>query len=337
MRAAAREPADMISTRSSCSGSLSACRLRGPHWRPRAARTREAVIVNDVRSDPGWLPNPLLPETAAELAVPLLVGGQLLGVLDVQSAHRGIFTAEDASIQTTLAAQVASSLQNLNSFRQAQDQAQRETALNLISQKIQSATSVEAGVKYFLLGAFSSGILLYGISLLYGAAGAVTTNLEDLNQALALTPGTSNLLVFTGVLMVLVGMAFKVAAVPFHMWSPDAYEGAPTPITAFMATAPKAAALAARLEEKDADGDARALGDGRALRPPRRLPARLRVAGAALALALKAVGAALLGFGVLVDQQFHTAFLRHFQCFTEFQFFILHLCQYIITGAVHDS
>ncbi len=113
----------------------------------RAARTREAVIVNDVRSDPGWLPNPLLPETAAELAVPLLVGGQLLGVLDVQSAHRGIFTAEDASIQTTLAAQVASSLQNLNSFRQAQDQAQRETALNLISQKIQSATSVEAALQ----------------------------------------------------------------------------------------------------------------------------------------------------------------------------------------------
>ncbi len=109
------------------------------------------------------------------------------------------------------------------------------------------ATSVEAGMKYFLLGAFSSGILVYGISLLYGAAGGVTTNLADLNQALALTPTTSNLLVYAGVLMVLVGMAFKVAAVPFHMWAPDAYEGAPTPITAFMATAPKAAALAAFL------------------------------------------------------------------------------------------
>jgi NADH-quinone oxidoreductase subunit N len=105
------------------------------------------------------------------------------------------------------------------------------------------ATSVEAGMKYFLLGAFSSGILVYGISLLYGAAGGVTTNLADLNQALSLTPNTSSLLVFTGVLMVLVGMAFKVAAVPFHMWAPDAYEGAPT----FMATAPKAAALAAFL------------------------------------------------------------------------------------------
>ena len=107
------------------------------------------------------------------------------------------------------------------------------------------ATSVEAGMKYFLLGAFSSGILVYGISLLYGAAGATGTNLLDLNRALALTPTTSNLLVYAGVLMVLVGMGFKVAAVPFHMWSPDAYEGAPTPITAFMATAPKAAGLAA--------------------------------------------------------------------------------------------
>jgi NADH-quinone oxidoreductase subunit N len=108
-------------------------------------------------------------------------------------------------------------------------------------------TSVEAGLKYFLLGAFSSGILVYGISLLYGAAGGTTTNLADLNQALALVPKADSLLVFGGVLMVLVGMAFKVAAVPFHMWSPDAYEGAPTPITAFMATAPKAAALAAFL------------------------------------------------------------------------------------------
>jgi len=109
------------------------------------------------------------------------------------------------------------------------------------------ATSVEAGMKYFLLGAFSSGILVYGISLLYGAAGGTTTNLAELNKALALTPKSSSLLVFSGVLMVLVGMGFKVAAVPFHMWSPDAYEGAPTPITTLMATAPKAAGLAAIL------------------------------------------------------------------------------------------
>lgn len=109
------------------------------------------------------------------------------------------------------------------------------------------ARGVEAGIKYFLLGAFSSGILLYGISLIYGVAGGTTTNFATLNDTLALVPKSNSLLVFAGVLMVLVGMAFKVAAVPFHMWSPDAYEGAPTPITAFMATAPKAAALAAFL------------------------------------------------------------------------------------------
>ena len=105
--------------------------------------------------------------------------------------------------------------------------------------------SIEAGVKYFLLGAFSSGILLFGISLLFGAAGGATTNLAELNEKLALAPNSSNMLVFTGVLMVLVGFCFKVAAVPFHMWSPDAYDGAPTPITAFMSMAPKAASLAA--------------------------------------------------------------------------------------------
>ena len=107
--------------------------------------------------------------------------------------------------------------------------------------------SIEAGVKYFLLGAFSSGILLFGISLLFAAAGGVTTNLVELNDKLALAPHSSSLLVFMGVLMVLVGFCFKVAAVPFHMWSPDAYDGAPTPITAFMSMAPKAASLAAFL------------------------------------------------------------------------------------------
>ncbi|MBP1627844.1 MAG: NADH-quinone oxidoreductase subunit [Holophagaceae bacterium] len=104
---------------------------------------------------------------------------------------------------------------------------------------------IEAGVKYFLLGAFSSGLLVYGMSLIFAAAGGTTTNLAALNQALALAPHNSELMVFTGVLLVLAGFGFKVAAVPFHMWSPDAYEGAPTPITAFMSMAPKAAALGA--------------------------------------------------------------------------------------------
>jgi PAS domain S-box-containing protein len=110
----------------------------------RAARTRQAVIINDVRNEAGWLPNPLLPDTYSEMAVPLLVGDQLLGVMDVQSDKLNAFTQEDANIQATLAAQIATSLQNARTFTQAQRQAERESALNTISQKIQSATTVEA-------------------------------------------------------------------------------------------------------------------------------------------------------------------------------------------------
>jgi putative methionine-R-sulfoxide reductase with GAF domain len=110
----------------------------------RAARTQKAVIVNNVHNEPGWLPNPLLPDTASELAVPLLIGDRVLGVLDVQSDLLNAFTEEDANIQTTLASQVATALQNARSFSQAQKQAERETMLNVINQKIQSATSVEA-------------------------------------------------------------------------------------------------------------------------------------------------------------------------------------------------
>lgn len=110
----------------------------------RAARTRQAVIANDVHQEPGWLPNPLLPETASEMAVPLVIGDQLLGVMDVQADHVNAFSTEDANIHTTLASQIATALQNAYSFARAQLQAERETTLNVISQKIQSATSVEA-------------------------------------------------------------------------------------------------------------------------------------------------------------------------------------------------
>lgn len=113
----------------------------------RAARARQAVIVNDVHSEPGWLPNPLLPDTASELAVPLIVGDQILGVLDVQSDRLNAFTQEDADIQTTLASQVAIAWQNARSFAQAQQDAERETTLNLITQRIQGATSVEVALQ----------------------------------------------------------------------------------------------------------------------------------------------------------------------------------------------
>lgn len=110
----------------------------------RAARTHQPVVVNDVYADPGWLPNPLLPHTRAELAVPLLVGDTLLGVLDIQSTQTNAFSQEDINIQMTLAAQIATALQNAQNYERARRQAEREALLNAISQKIQSATTVEA-------------------------------------------------------------------------------------------------------------------------------------------------------------------------------------------------
>ncbi|HMV94927.1 MAG TPA: GAF domain-containing protein [Anaerolineales bacterium] len=109
----------------------------------RAARTKQAVIINDVHNEPGWLPNPLLPDTASELAVPLLVGDQLIGVLDVQSDRLNAFTEEDANIQTTLASQIAVTVQNARTLIQSKRQAERETLVNIITQKIQNATTVE--------------------------------------------------------------------------------------------------------------------------------------------------------------------------------------------------
>ena len=105
-----------------------------------------------------------------------------------------------------------------------------------------STRSSEAGLKYFVLGALSSGMLLYGASLLYGFAGA--TSFEAIAAA-ARAPGAGqDLLLVFGLVFLLVGIAFKISAVPFHMWTPDVYEGAPTPVTAFFASAPKVAAMA---------------------------------------------------------------------------------------------
>ena len=109
-----------------------------------------------------------------------------------------------------------------------------------------SDASNEAAMKYFLLGAFASAVLLYGIALTYGATG--TTNLERIADALTNSEGPfPGAMLLAGMAMILVGFAFKVALVPFHMWTPDVYEGAPTPITAFMSAGPKAAAFAAFL------------------------------------------------------------------------------------------
>ena len=103
-----------------------------------------------------------------------------------------------------------------------------------------SVRSTEAGLKYFVLGALSSGMLLYGCSLVYGFTGA--TGFEQI--AAAATKEQANLGLIFGLVFIIAGLAFKVSAVPFHMWTPDVYEGAPTPVTAFFAAAPKVAAMA---------------------------------------------------------------------------------------------
>ncbi|MDF1727143.1 MAG: NADH-quinone oxidoreductase subunit NuoN [Sulfitobacter sp.] len=103
-----------------------------------------------------------------------------------------------------------------------------------------SAKSTEAGLKYFVLGALSSGLLLYGASLVYGYAGTTLfAGIITVAQA-----GQTSLGLLFGIVFLISGLAFKVSAVPFHMWTPDVYEGAPTPVTAFFATAPKVAAMA---------------------------------------------------------------------------------------------
>ena len=119
-----------------------------------------------------------------------------------------------------------------------------------------SARATEAGLKYFMLGALASGLLLYGASLVYGYTG--TTRLDGI--ASVAHDGHLSVGLLMGLAFMLAGLAFKVSAVPFHMWTPDVYEGAPTPVTAFFATAPKVAAMAllARLVH---DGFGHAAGD----------------------------------------------------------------------------
>ena len=103
--------------------------------------------------------------------------------------------------------------------------------------------SAEGAIKYFLLGAFSTAFLLYGIALVYGATGA--TNFVAIKSSIVRFELAQNGLLLVGIALLLVGFGFKIAAAPFHMWAPDVYDGAPTPITAYMAAAVKAAAFAA--------------------------------------------------------------------------------------------
>jgi putative methionine-R-sulfoxide reductase with GAF domain len=109
----------------------------------RAARERKGVTVNDITLAPDFLPNPLLPNTRSELAVPMIVGGKVIGVSDIQSDQVGRFSDTDVSIQSTLAAQVATSIQNVHAFEQSKARADLETLVNTIGQKIQRAGTVQ--------------------------------------------------------------------------------------------------------------------------------------------------------------------------------------------------
>ena len=131
--------------------------------------------------------------------------------------------------------------------------------------------SNESSLKYFILGSFSSAFLLYGIALVYGATAHEVAAQPQVSGALAqrvVVAGTTNIsaiaervydglyppLLFAGAAMLLIGFGFKIASAPFHVWTPDVYEGAPTPVTAFMAAGPKAAGFAARRSARATDG-----------------------------------------------------------------------------------
>jgi len=105
-----------------------------------------------------------------------------------------------------------------------------------------NVTSAESAMKYFILGAIASGALLYGISWVYGVTGSV--QFDEIAQVLRGDPGLNNLPLWFGIAFLIVGIAFKFGAVPFHMWLPDVYQGARTPVTVYLASAPKLAALA---------------------------------------------------------------------------------------------
>ncbi|WP_419929765.1 NADH-quinone oxidoreductase subunit N [Candidatus Poriferisocius sp.] len=115
----------------------------------------------------------------------------------------------------------------------------------LVAMHLRRAESQEAGIKYFVLGAFASAFLLYGIALVYGATGSL--NLIDIEGILQNNDLSDNGLLLAGMGMLLVGFGFKVAAVPFHAWTPDVYQGAPSPVVSYMAAGVKAAAFAALL------------------------------------------------------------------------------------------
>ena len=153
----------------------------------RAARNREGVIVNDVRQEPGFLPNRLLPDTRSEMAAPLLVAGQLLGVLDVQAREVNRFTTEDVRIQTTLAAQIAVAVQNARLYAQARHRAEREQLINNLTQQIQTTTTIERALQ-ITIRALGKAFQAYRTQVTLTATGS--GYMYDLKRVSPLPPGS---------------------------------------------------------------------------------------------------------------------------------------------------
>lgn len=179
---------------------------------------------------------------ARYMKVLILVGSALALVLSVSSAvEQGLakFEYSVLVVFATLGMMVMVSANDLMTLYIGLEL--QSLALYVIAAfKRDSGRATEAGLKYFVLGALSSGMLLYGASLIYGFTGQTQLNLI----AETIAQGDRDIGVIFGVVFLLAGVAFKISAVPFHMWTPDVYEGAPMPVTAFFASAPKVAAMA---------------------------------------------------------------------------------------------
>ncbi len=179
---------------------------------------------------------------ARYMKVLVLVGSALALVLSVSSAADNGLAKSEYSVLVILATLGMMIMVSANDLMVLYIgiELQALSLYVLAAMRRDNAAATEAGLKYFVLGALSSGMLLYGASLIYGFTGQ--TQLDKIAEVILL--GDRSVGVIFGLAFLLAGIAFKISAVPFHMWTPDVYEGAPTPITAFFATAPKVAAMA---------------------------------------------------------------------------------------------